>query len=119
MLSDLTNYVFRYYAHLMTDDEKRALGHLVTTMKAAGGSSDFAAQEEVQADKDCSRRLSSDPEVLRLASDGFKDFVERTAQRILADQPDKVFLNCCPQCGSLARTPKARQCRVCGNDWHQ
>jgi hypothetical protein len=24
----------------------------------------------------------------------------------------------CPQCGKTLRTPKAKQCRFCGADWH-
>jgi hypothetical protein len=24
----------------------------------------------------------------------------------------------CPYCGELLRTPKAKQCRACGMDWH-
>ncbi len=31
---------------------------------------------------------------------------------------DKVFWNLCPECNKLARTPKAKQCRFCGHNWH-
>ena len=24
----------------------------------------------------------------------------------------------CPYCGQLLRTPRAKQCRACGMDWH-
>jgi hypothetical protein len=27
------------------------------------------------------------------------------------------IINTCPQCGQLARTPLAKQCRHCGHDW--
>ena len=40
---------------------------------------------------------------------------ERIAHRILEDNPN--ILNNCAKCGKLARTPKARQCRYCGNKW--
>ena len=35
---------------------------------------------------------------------------KRIAEIILNDYSDKVFLNNCPKCGKLARTPKAKQC---------
>ena len=64
------------------------------------------------------QRLSDDPEVLLLARDGYDAFVLVTGQRILRDNRDRIVLNYCPRCGGLARTPKARQCRFCGKDWH-
>ena len=39
------------------------------------------------------------------------------AERILTRSRDEV-LNNCPKCGALARTPRAKQCRHCGHDWH-
>ena len=42
----------------------------------------------------------------------------RLAEIIAMDYKDKVFFNNCPNCGKLARTPKAKQCRFCGYDWH-
>jgi hypothetical protein len=87
-------------------------------MKATLGQSDREAQEAARNDRIHSRWLSNDPEVLRLAGDGFDAFVERTGERIFQENGDKVFLNCCPSCGKLARTPTAKQCRYCGCDWH-
>ena len=42
---------------------------------------------------------------------------ERIAKRILKDNPN--ILNNCPNCERLTRTPKARQCRHCGNKWFE
>ncbi len=39
------------------------------------------------------------------------------AERILRDSKDEVINNC-PKCNQLARTPKAKQCRFCGHNWH-
>lgn len=47
---------------------------------------------------------------------GEKQLEIAIANRIMKDHP-KV-LNFCPVCGKLARTPKAKQCRYCGHDWH-
>ena len=116
---DEAKYVFHNYGHLMTPKEKLAFSHLGGTMKATMGRSDPAAQDEVKAGSTHLRRwLSDDPEVLLLARDGYDAFVLRTGQRILRDDRNRIVLNYCPRCKGLARTPKARQCRFCGNDWY-
>ena len=116
---DEAKYVFHNYGHLMTPKEKLAFSHLGGTMKATMGRSDPAAQDEVKAGSTHLRRwLSDDPEVLLLARDGYDAFVLRTGQRILRDDRNRIVLNYCPRCKGLARTPKARQCRFCGHDWH-
>jgi hypothetical protein len=116
---DEAKHVFHNYGHLMTPKEKLAFSHLGGTMKATMGRGDPAAQDEVKAGSTHLRRLlSEDPEVLLLARDGYDAFVLRTGQRILLDDRDRIVLNYCPRCKGLARTPKARQCRFCGYDWH-
>lgn len=117
--ADEANYVFRYFSHLMTEHERLAYRHLVGTIKATRGRSDVEAQEEAKGSVYYLRELLSDqPAVLALARDGFGTFVLRTGQRILNDHRDQIAFNCCPRCGALARTPTARQCRVCRHDWH-
>jgi hypothetical protein len=118
-------YVFKYYGHLMTEHERLAFRHLITTAKATRGRTDVEAQTEA---KDSTRRLRElrhmrdtlldDPSVLLLARDGIEAFILRTGRRILKEHPDRIAFNCCPRCGRLARTPTARQCRFCGHDWH-
>jgi hypothetical protein len=119
MDTDKAWYVFRYYRHLMNEQEWLANRHLVGTIKATRGRSDMTAQTEARNSSLHLRKLLSDkPEVLRLASEGYEKFVARTGERIFNDHQDEIVLNCCPQCGALARTPRARQCRFCGRDWH-
>jgi hypothetical protein len=115
---ELAYYVVQNFSHLMNEDEQRAYTHLTVMMKFTHGRSDSSAHEEVKASRIRARSLSDDPAVLHLARVGFDEFRVQTAKRILAEQGDRVFLNCCPQCGGLARTPKARQCRFCGHNWH-
>jgi hypothetical protein len=95
---DLVRYVIGYYGHLMTPDECKAQGHLYATMKATNGRSDAAAQEESRTSS-FSQWQSSDEDVLRLASEGYEAFVERTAKRILAEHRPEIFLNNCPVVG--------------------
>jgi len=119
MGTDEARYTFHNYGHLMTLKEQRAFRHLSGTMKATLGRSEPAAQEEVKAGLSHLRKLlSDDPEVLVLARDGYDAFVMQTGQRILKDHQAEIVLNYCPRCNALARTPRARQCRFCGHDWH-
>jgi hypothetical protein len=131
-MEHLSNYMITYFGHLMTANEKRAYDHLIVSMPLTESEQrffDFIAWEEAhgrtlpEEAKSLLRRreamLSKDPEVLRLASGGFEAFFERTTRRILSEDRDRVFLNNCPSCGALARTPQARQCRFCGHDWHR
>ena len=115
---ELAYYVVKYYEKLMSDVERRANSHLLGTMKATMGRDDAAAQREAMQKPHYSKWLTEDPEVLKLASDGLQKFRVRTAARILEDHGEEVFLNYCPRCHELARTPTARQCRFCGDDWH-
>lgn len=121
MANDKAWYVFRYYGHLMTERERIAHRHLAGTAKATHGRTDAASQAEAResARPHLREMLSSDAEVLRLTSAGLNGFIEKTAHRILNEHRDKISFNNCPQCGALARTPKARQCRLCGFDWHE
>ncbi len=117
MKPDLALYVIVYYGRFMTKSEMIAHRRLMLTMKVSAGRSDADSQREAQSRKSLSLQ-SDDPAAVRLASDGFQSFAERTAERILAEHKEEILLNYCPRSGELARTPKARQCRFCGNDWH-
>jgi hypothetical protein len=76
-------YVIHFHADLMTDAERKAQRHLFATMKATMGRSDETAQREAQHDKIHSRVLSSEPNVLSLAKDGYQQFQLTTAARTL------------------------------------
>jgi hypothetical protein len=112
-------YIFAHHRHLMNKQECLAHRHLMGTVKITRGRSDAAAQiEAAKCRSHLHDLLSEDPQVLDLARHGFDAFVFATAERILAEHADKLTFNYCCQCGRLARTPKARQCRFCHHDWH-
>jgi hypothetical protein len=48
---------------------------------------------------------------------GKQGMLHKIAERLLKDNGNEIINNC-PKCGRLARTPKAKQCRYCGFDWH-
>lgn len=118
MNPELAYYAVRYYSNLMTDVEHLADRHLTSTIKAMHGRDDADAQREAMRHHRFIRFVSQDPEVVGLAKEGMRAFRARTAARILEMHGDQVFLNRCPRCNELARTPKAKQCRACGFDWH-
>ncbi|HEY2461149.1 MAG TPA: hypothetical protein VGI16_10080 [Candidatus Acidoferrum sp.] len=119
MDSYLSHYIIRYYHDFLTPLEKRAHRHLSATTKITHGASDSAAQQQAWDAKPHLRDvLSYDPEVLLLTAAGMEQFVKRAAERVFAEHGDKIILNNCPKCGALAKTPKARQCRLCHHDWH-
>lgn len=62
--------------------------------------------------------LSNNEDVLDLLKDGIDKFRENTAKRIFSEHPEVLNFNYCSECGELARTPFAKQCRSCGHDWH-
>jgi actin-like ATPase involved in cell morphogenesis len=116
---ELTQYVIRYYGYLMTEREKCAYKHLWMTGNITHGRTDATAQAEAARDKTSRREaLSEDPKVLALAEDGIAEFVQRTAERIMSAHEKEIYLNLCPSCGRIAKTPRARQCRFCHHDWH-
>lgn len=118
MKPDVAQYVIRHYSRLMTKDEKFLNKRLQAALKTAHGRSDVAAREEAAPKRALPSLQTHTPEILELSNGGFDGFAERTAERILADHKELVVVNYCPRCHELARTPKARQCRFCGHDWH-
>ena len=107
----LAQYVIRYYGHLMTDAETRAYNHLCVQDKISHLSSSGVKSH-------LRPLLSTNPDVLELTECRLEEFVQRTAERIMRLHGQKVHLNCCPQCGKIAKTPKAKQCRFCFHNWH-
>lgn len=118
MNSNLVEYVRCNYLRLMNQEERRAYSHLTGTMKATWGRGDSSAQEETRNDPQFSRWLTDDPAALQLAREGWSMFLERTANRIFSEHRKDIFMNLCPRCHALARTPKAKQCRSCHYNWH-
>ena len=68
----------------------------------------FMKDENVYADK----------EIMDLISDGFDIYKIKVATRIWNVHKHQIELNLCPKCSKIARTPWAKQCRFCLNDWH-
>ena len=111
-MDDLTTYIFNYYYNLLTLEEKAAYKTILGERKIENA--------ESPAMRKMLRRgwVSSDPKVQALLADGEEAFMERVRDRVLREHRGEVFLNRCPLCGALARTPLAKQCPTCFLSWH-
>lgn len=111
--SEIVVYVLDYFSHLMTETEWLAQRHRT-----------FLFKVHYDLESPMARRMkergwiTSDEKVLDLLKEGNIAFEQNVVKRILTENNDKVFFNNCPQCGKLARTPQAKQCRYCRFDWH-
>ncbi|WP_294322818.1 hypothetical protein [uncultured Chryseobacterium sp.] len=112
MDQEVVKYIIRYFSHLMTYDEKAALQYHMYMYK----SSDNEKQRKIMIEKGWIRQTIETDNLLR---SGYEEFEINVAKRIVAQAPEEIFFNNCPQCGKLARTPSAQQCRYCGLNWHQ
>ena len=95
----------------MTDDEKLALKYHMYTYKTE----DNPKMKKMMVDKGW---IIEQPNIKEYLKDGYEEFELSIAKRIMKETTEKVYLNNCPKCNKLARTPYARQCRHCGNNWH-
>lgn len=110
-------YILRHHSNLMTKLECQVQAHL-EAKSMMNAWSHRSPVEQAYISAEWSGGLSTDPVVLELAEDGYEVFAERTATRILGQYGDQLKLNRCPNCACIARTQTARQCRICGCDWH-
>ena len=108
----LTRYIIDHYFNLMTVDEIRVHKALVGQLKGQA-----AQSPEMQAA--VTRAMGVGAVDIQASVDlGSEVFLRGVRDRILREHADKVFLNYCPVCHALARTPAARQCPKCFHSWH-
>ena len=112
-MDELTHYIINYYPHLMTMEEKAAQKSMIGQAKVQHV--ETPRGKKVIGDF----WVSKDPRVLELLADGPEAFMARVRDRIMREHRDEVFLNHCPRCGALAKTPRAKQCPKCFFSWHE
>jgi hypothetical protein len=111
-VDELTQYIFHNYSGLMTLTEKAAYKALMLDRKGEQSSGDMKSFLRA-------RFGSREPAVIALLDRGAAEFLRATRDRILRDNKDDVFLNRCPKCGALARTPDACLCPSCNHTWYE
>lgn len=112
-MDELTKYIFHNYPNLMNAREAAAYKSVIGGRKAESSHDSPKMQELIRR-----RWISSDPEVRTLLEKGEEQFMISVRERILRENKDEVFLNYCSRCGSLANTPRAKQCPRCFFSWH-
>jgi len=115
MDNETAKYIITHFSNLLTSAEKMAIRHTTSKYKLENSTSDNTDLISVYTKKGW---LTSDQSVLDLLKDGYEQFELNIANRVLLQNPEKVYFNNCPKCYKLARTPYARQCRHCGHSWH-
>lgn len=112
MDKETVSYIINYFSVLLKDKEKLALKYLMNPSK----SEDNAVILKIMK---TSGWISDNEDVRDLLKDGYEPFELKIAKKIINQFPEKVFLNNCPKCNKLARTPDAKQCRHCGHQWRK
>lgn len=116
---DTIRYVFTHCNKLLTLDEQGAYSKFYTEKEI--NERDIQGNKQIWANYyiRVGKLKPTYPEsTLSLLKDGIEEFEKKTALRILNEYPNHPLLNFCPECGKLARTPLAKQCRFCRHAWH-
>ena len=108
----LPQYILHNYFPLLTLTEKLAYKTIFAEAKAEDSGPALATML---------RRswVSREPTVQQLLARGPRAFFAAVRDRVLSDSASKVYLNCCPKCQTLARTPTACLCPVCNHTWYE
>lgn len=113
----LTDYVWRNYRHLMSEEEISAYKALIGAAKIDDYTEDGVPPRNAEWFRTHFGRLD-DPVVARQLTDGRETFYRRVRDRLLQERTDDVFVNRCGGCNRIVVTPLAKQCLWCGYDWH-
>ena len=109
----LTYYVWNHYLRFVTEFEWRVNKVIIGREKAA------AAKTPSMAETVWTKWSGlNDAEIEVALADGIEAFRRQVRNRILSEHAAEVFINRCPRCACIVRTPLARQCFWCGFDWH-
>ncbi len=109
---ELTHYIWNHYRQLFTPFELQVGRAIHWREKASISDSQMAAM--------INRNWSEvgNAEIEAALAEGPEAFRQQVKNRVLAEHTATVFINRCPKCDRLVRTPLARQCFWCGFDWH-
>jgi hypothetical protein len=109
------SYVVKYWTQYLSEAEKRWYNCAIRLAKAHY-QADTPWGQQVLAEWE----RNADEELRVALAEGFAPLEERLWQEVLAGfQSGILIVNRCPGCHRVVRTPRARQCFWCRNDWHE
>lgn len=111
--SQIIRIVIVHHPHLLTTEEQRGFTALRLREKARNMG---RSVEDTSNPTWFLRPSTTVQEALELGAEAFS---EKVADRVLAEQSDRVDLNRCPRCSKIPRTPKAKQCPWCFHQWRE
>lgn len=103
----LTEYIWFNFYHLMTGAEQWGEKARASTDPEMNRTGAVVFGPGVWADMVRSYWLNPD------------NYRRRVRDRLLRDHGDTIDIRRCPSCDRIVKSPKAKQCLWCGNDWHQ
>lgn len=107
----LKEYLLKNYHGLFTSFEEDVL-HINRLIKKTENYSDLNKTKIREREFE-----NFDQLVLDNAQGDIDSFLEKIALRILKDNKNSIFINRCPKCQKIVRTPKAKQCNWCFHKW--
>jgi hypothetical protein len=114
-VDEVSSYIFRHYLRLLTAQEYRTYLIVLSQAKLEHDPESRVAAFALK------RNLAASPDRQPLLQDGTTAFYHKVRDRILHEHADAVFLNHCPKCNTLCRTPRACLCPNpgCQNTWFE
>ena len=117
MDQETASYIVNHYSRLLSPTEKLAFRHISSVIKLDLSSGTAGKESLINSYKKVGW-LTTDENALSLVAEDADALNLKVATRIMHESGENIFLNYCPKCNRLARTPAAKQCRHCSYDWH-
>lgn len=120
MTAELEKYLIEQCRQWMLPEEIRALRRIGLSEYGEKTTREIAEKESgnTLADFKMEKMFGfNDSKTNELVNLGREKMESTIAQRLL-DRNGNSIVNNCPKCNKLTRTPRAKQCRHCGHDWH-
>jgi hypothetical protein len=111
-------YVMDCCDEFLTDDERLARLIRFFELKSPVDDNDPGSKEHREERMAAIEERHSQADIARaraIVNRGMRE-LSMARKRVLREAPQLIVR--CSKCGGVLRTPRARQCRWCGHDWH-
>lgn len=108
MSEDIIRYVCKNFIDKFNEKEKLLYNLFITSEIVEKVYDDFQKKQLLKKLK----IETSDLDFIKLLD--YKDFLHKTVMRVIEEE--EIYLNLCPICGQIARTPQANKGK-CGHHW--